>query len=71
MALVTKTVRSSHVDTVGYDAEQGELHVTYNSGKTAVYKDVDEKTANSVMNAPSVGQALHRQVRGRFEHEYL
>ena len=62
---------SSHVEKVGYDDETGELHVTFNSGKTAVYSGVDDKTASTVMNAPSVGQALHRNVRDKFEMEYL
>ena len=71
MALVTKDVLSSHVDKVGYDDETQELHVTYSNGKTAVFKEVDARTANSVMNSPSVGQSLHRSVRGRFDHEYI
>ena len=70
MALITKDVLSTYVDKVGYDDETDELHITYNNGKTAVFKDVDAKTANAVMNGPSVGQALHRHVRGKFEFEY-
>ena len=70
MAMTIKDVLSSHIDSVGYDPETLELRVQFSSGKTAVYSGVSPKDANAVMNGPSVGQALHRNIRGRYEHEY-
>lgn len=73
MPKMTKT-QSSHVWEVGYDPDKLELHVTYipsvayPAGKRVVYHNVDLETAKQVMTAPSIGQALHQFVRGRFTH---
>lgn len=66
-----KSVFSSHVSTIGYDPESRELHVQYRDGKRAAYVDVPPETAHNVMNAPSIGNALHAHVRGKFTHRYL
>lgn len=67
-----KSVFSSHVAAIGYDPASGELHVHYgNSGRTAVYAGVPAEVAHAVMAAPSIGEALWRDVRGRYRHGYL
>jgi len=63
-------VFSSHINSVGYDADAQALHVTYNSGKTAIYGGVPPDVAERVTNAPSIGQALHKNIRGKFDHKY-
>lgn len=65
-----KPVFSSHVAAIGY--EPGALHVRYgNTGRTVVYRGVPPGVAADVMAAPSIGEALWRQVRDRFPHGYL
>lgn len=66
-----RRVFSSHVDQIGYDEETGELHVSFSKGQTAVYQGVPPKVARSVMEAPSIGQALHNSIRGQFSFGYL
>jgi KTSC domain-containing protein len=66
-------VSSSHVAAIGYEA--GELHVEYQNGKTSVYGDegypVSEDVYNAVLNAASVGQALHQIVKTQgYPHRY-
>jgi hypothetical protein len=63
-------VFSSHINSVGYDKDAQALHVTYASGKTAVYGGVPPDVASQVTNAPSIGQAIHKLIRGQFEHKY-
>ncbi len=70
MALKMKKVFSSHIDAVGYDPDSKELHVRFQKGKTAVYMDVPADTAQMVVDAPSVGTALHQFVKGKFAHGY-
>lgn len=65
-----KSVFSSHISKVGYDAESKELHVEFKNGKTAVYMDVPADVAQQVTDAPSVGTALHEIIKGRFPHGY-
>jgi hypothetical protein len=64
-----REVYSSHVDSIGF--EDGELTVTWSSGKTSVYSGVPESVANSVMDAPSIGSALRSDVKGKYSHRYV
>jgi len=67
-----RNVFSSHVDQIGYDEEAGELHVTFSrTGKTAVYANVSAKEARAVLEAPSIGEAMWRQIRGQKPFGYL
>jgi hypothetical protein len=66
-----RAVYSSHVDEIGYDSEKSELHVKYQTGQTHVYESVPSETASIVMTAPSIGKALHAEVRGRFKSRSL
>ena len=65
-----RSVYSSMVNRIGYDEDTGELHVQFNTGRTAIYRDVDQKTAREVMNAPSIGEAVNGSVKGRFGFHY-
>jgi len=71
MPVSHKPVFSSHVSTVGYDDASGELHVAYANGKTVVYEGVPPGVARQVQTGPSVGAALHANVKNRFKHRYL
>jgi KTSC domain len=65
-----KPVYSSHVREIGHDPATGELVVVWQSGRRSVYKGVGAEKADRVMRAASVGEALHREVKGVHEHEY-
>ena len=65
-----KRVFSSQADEVGYDAETKELHVKFKNGKTAVYMDVPADVGVAVVDAPSIGTALHQLVKGKFAYGY-
>jgi hypothetical protein len=72
---VMRRVFSSHVDAIGFDADTGELHVTFQASKskparTAVYHGVSAKAAQAVIDAPSIGLALHQNIRGQFPFTY-
>lgn len=66
-------VSSSHVWQVGYDPDTSTLAVRYHSsvahpsGRVVEYLGVDQKTADRVMAAPSIGSALHDFVKNIFE----
>lgn len=67
----SKSVYSSHVDTVGYDSDKNELLITFQNGKVVAYEGVDEETALQLANAPSVGQMLHNEIRNNYKHRYI
>jgi hypothetical protein len=70
MAIQTKSVYSSHVDTVSHNDETNELTVRWDTGKTSVYSGVPANLAKEVMDAWSVGTALHTQIKGKYDHHY-
>ena len=65
-----QSVYSSHIDGIAYDVGTQELHVKYQTGKTAIYQDVPPDKAGQVATAPSIGTALHDLVRGQHQHRY-
>jgi len=65
-----RSVFSSHINQIGFDEEAGELHVNFADGSHVVYSDVSDRVAQQVLQAPSIGQALHEGVRGRFKFHY-
>jgi hypothetical protein len=67
----TKNVFSSHVDSIEYDSDKQELIVAWKNGRVSAYEGVDEQTANQVANAPSVGRALHDEIKSNFRHRYV
>lgn len=72
MAIESKSVYSSHVDTVSYDDEKQELSVRWDTGKTSIYSGVPPYVANEVMNSWSVGKALHSLIKNNdaYPHRY-
>ena len=67
----SKSVFSSHVQTVGYDSDKNELHITWDNGRVSAYEGVDEQTALQAANAPSVGKFLHSEVKPNYKHRYV
>lgn len=65
MAAEMKKVFSSTVNEIGYDEEAKELVVAFKNG-TYAYSGVDPATADSVIRAPSVGSAIHSEIKGKF-----
>lgn len=73
-----RSVYSHNVAEIGYDADRQLLFVRFTNkrepfkdGRLAVYQAVPPEIAARVMSAPSVGEALAADVKGRFEYGYL
>lgn len=63
-------VTSSNVKAVGYDARTQRIAVAFHSGSIYHYFGVDQKTADSITEAKSVGSAVHSTlVKGSFKYE--
>ena len=66
-----RRVFSSHINSIGYDAESGELTVEFGNGSTVVYSGVPPNVADNVLSAPSIGEAVWGSLRGRYDFSYL
>jgi hypothetical protein len=58
-------VESSNIAAMGYDEEDKRLRVTFKSGATYDYLNVEPETHATVIGADSVGSAFHRLIRAQ------
>jgi hypothetical protein len=56
-------VDSSNIDQVGYQEDTMELHIAFKGGAQYVYHDVPAHIFDQLMDAPSKGSFLNREVR--------
>ena len=67
-----REIFSSHIAAVGYDPGTQDFHVTWQKGgRTSVYGGVPPEVASQITSSPSIGEALHALVRGKYSHRYL
>lgn len=57
-----RPVTSSNIAAVGYDAERRELRVRFRGGSEYAYADVPADVAAALVDAPSVGGYLAREI---------
>lgn len=61
-------VDSSNIEAIGHDDDAQELHVQFLSGGSYIYHGVPREVFEEMMNAPSKGSYLNREVKGRFDY---
>lgn len=61
-------VDSSNIDAIGYDEDNQELHVKFLSGGYYTYSGVPKEVFDELMNAPSKGSYLNREVKGVYQY---
>lgn len=66
-----RPVYSTMVSEVGYDPDTNELLVVFRNGRMCAYAGVTEDTALALSNAPSVGNMLNSEIKGRFPFRYV
>lgn len=64
-------VSSSNVESVGYDEQQQILYVRFLSGGLYIYKGVSMYEFEGLLNAPSVGSYLHRNIKNVYPYERI
>lgn len=58
-------VDSSNIEAIGY--EDGELHVQFISGGHYIYHGVPRQVFDDLMNAPSKGSFLNREIKNVYQ----
>lgn len=71
MAVEMRSVFSSHIDSIGYNPDTRDLVVKWKKGRLSAYAEVTPDKARSVINAPSVGEAISEFVKPFHSHRYL
>lgn len=67
----TQNVYSSHIQSIAWSEDPPGMQVTWDGGKISLYSGVSSQLAHEIANAPSVGSAIHEQIKGRYDHQYL
>ncbi|HKO53227.1 MAG TPA: KTSC domain-containing protein [Polyangiaceae bacterium] len=60
-------VESSSVARVGYDPETFELEIEFRNGRSYRYQQVPIAAYRLLLQAPSVGEFVNKQIKPRFE----
>jgi hypothetical protein len=60
-------VDSSNIEAIGYDDDTLELHVRFLSGRYYVYHEVPRQAFDGLMQAPSKGSFLNREIKGVYQ----
>ena len=58
-----KTVRSTNIASVGYDAGTKTLEIEFRSGGVYQYAGVPEKRYDGLMKASAIGSYFHREIK--------
>ena len=66
-----RQVFSTMVNAIGYEAESGEMIVTWKNGRQSSYSGVPEDVAMQAATAASVGQFLNSEIKPIYPHRYL
>ena len=57
-------VDSTNIEAIGYDGDAQDLHVRFVGGGTYLYHGVPRSVFDELMNAPSKGSFLNRELKG-------
>jgi hypothetical protein len=64
-----QSVKSSNLKSIGYDEFKKIVEVEFLTGDVYQYADVPETVYIAVMTAPSIGSAVYKMLRGKFEYK--
>lgn len=64
-------VSSSNVESIGYDDINQILYVSFLNGGVYIYKGVSQYEFDGLVNAPSVGSYLHRNIKNAYPYERI
>jgi hypothetical protein len=68
MAMIRKTVVSSHLAKVAYDKKTEELEITFRNGRVYLYYEVPKDTFDELINAESKGRYFNHNIRDDYQY---
>jgi hypothetical protein len=60
-------VESRSVSAIGYDPATFELEIEFRNGRTYRYQQVPEAAYRLLLQAPSLGEFVNKQIKPRFD----
>ncbi len=68
---VMQQVSSSNVAEIGYDEANQIVYIRFLNGTMYIYKGVAQNEYDGLLNAPSIGSYLHRNLKGLYPYERI
>lgn len=62
-------VKSSNIQSVGYDPEKRLLEVGFHRGEVYQYFGVPKQVYEGLLTAPSAGSYLHAHIKGKYPYQ--
>lgn len=66
-----KSVKSSNIDSIGYNESKKQLFVKFRNDTIYVYKDVPIEVWENFQNAESKGKFVYYELRNMYDYEKL
>ena len=67
----TRSVYSKMVSEIEYDSDNQEMIIYWSNGKGTAYSGVPEDVADECSRAPSVGQYVNTEIKGRYSYRNI
>ncbi|MEZ4823926.1 MAG: KTSC domain-containing protein [Ignavibacteria bacterium] len=64
-------VSSSNIESIGYDEQNEQVYIRFLNGSLYVYKGVPKHEHRNLMNAPSHGTYLSRNIKNVYPYERI
>lgn len=64
-------VSSSNIESIGYDEQNEQVYIRFLNGSLYVYKGVPNHEHQNLMNAPSHGTYLSRNIKNVYPYERI
>ena len=61
-------VDSSNIEAIGYEDDTQQLHVQFINSGYYIYNDVPRFIFDDLMNSPSKGSFLNREIKGIYQY---
>jgi len=66
-----KLVKSSNIDSIGYNPEEEQLFIKFKDGSLYVYKNVSEEVWKNFQKAESKGKFVYYELKDIYDYEKL
>ena len=66
-----QSVKSSNINSIGYDLETRTLEIEFHSGGVYQYYNVPENIYRGLMNADSYGSYFHKNIKSNYKYKKL
>ena len=69
--MTREPIRSSNIESIGYDAEAGRLEIEFRGGRVYEYVDVPIEVFDELMSSKSKGSYVNKYIAPVYAHQKI